>query len=392
MNLIRGMTTASLANGAFHKRCMEGTRLNVLSEAREWAADNTAPQIFWLNGVAGSGKSTVAKHLVEGWKSEDRLAGCFFFSRDSEETRTPKLFFTTIAQQGLSRLGSAARTTVALGISKLINPVSATLEDQCSSIFEAPLQAIQLNTVLVIDALDECDLKACRQLLEVLLPRLSNLPQLKVFLTSRPEFHIHEALREHNLQLLSLRIDGLENQQDVEFYMRHSLQTFPISEEQVGKLVERASGLFIFAATVCQLLQHLRGNRDDFIDRILTESLRQMDSLYRNALEQAFHSSREEDVEPCMNVLKLMVVAVKPLSPRTIDRLFRTSNSMDIVSDLRSVLECSTLDEPARFLHPTFREFLLDPQISGRFYVDIKSAHFLLGKCCLLVMNEGFNG
>jgi hypothetical protein len=102
--------TASMASGDIHRRCMEGTRESILEKIEQWRIEPLAPQVLWLADVAGSGKSTVAKHLAEKWKAQGCLAGRFFFSRDAEETRTPKLFFTTISQQGLAHLGPDVRT------------------------------------------------------------------------------------------------------------------------------------------------------------------------------------------------------------------------------------------------------------------------------------------
>ncbi|PVF98473.1 hypothetical protein CPB86DRAFT_873331 [Serendipita vermifera] len=389
INLIKGVNTASLANGGIHRSCMKGTRLTVLEEARKWMVEDDVPQLFWLNGVAGSGKSTVAKQLSEEWKPQGRLAGRFFFSRDAEETRSPKLFFTTIAQQGLSHLGSAPRTAVAFGIRKLLDPVSATLEEQCSEIFEAPLQVVRLNAVLVLDALDECELRTCQQLLRVLLPRLLNLPRLKIFLTSRPELHIREQLQRSTHHFLAFRIDAPENIQDVELYMRRTVDGLSLPEEQTRQLIARADGLFIWATTVCELLQNIRGSRDAFICRVLNEGIRQMDSIYQIALEQAIRNNEvEESMEAYMNVLKVVVVAYEPLSPDAINQLLDISNGMEIVGDLRSVFECHGVDEPVRFLHPTFREFLLDSDISGQFYVDISSAHHLMATSCFFLMNK----
>ncbi|PVF98472.1 hypothetical protein CPB86DRAFT_784708 [Serendipita vermifera] len=389
INLIKGVNTASLANGGIHRICMKGTRLAILEEARKWMVDNDVPQLLWLNGVAGSGKSTVAKQLSEEWKVKSCLAGRFFFSRDAKETRSPKFFFSTIAQQGLSHLGPAAQTAVALGIRKLRDPVSATLEEQCSEIFEGPLQAIDSNAVLVLDALDECELRTCQQLLRILLPRLSNLPRLKVFLTSRPELHIHEQLQKSTHHFLSFRLDAPENRQDVELYMRHSMHELSLPEGQMEQLIERAGGLFIWAKTVCELLRNIRGDRNSFIRRVLAERIEHMDPIYQIALEQAIRNNDvKESMEAYMNVLKVIVAAYEPLSPDTINQLLGISTGMEIVGDLRIVLECHGADEPVRFLHPTFREFLLKSGVCGQFYVDISLSHHLIAVSCVSIMNR----
>jgi hypothetical protein len=368
---------------------MEGTRLNVLQYAREWSQDPNKPQIFCLSDVAGSGKSTIAKHLTEEWRIDNRLAGSFFFSRGTEQTRTSKYFFSTIAQHGISNLSPAIQSAVADGIRKLRNPVSSTLVEQHTNMFMKPLGMLQvgLPTVLVVDALDECEPESCRHLLQILLENLRFTQNLKLFLTSRPETRIMEQLRTYKPDEASLRADQVSNLRDVEIYMREKLQKASLQEEQVAQLIERADGLFIWARTVCEMLRKLRGNKNPFIDRVLSKGVRQMDSIYRIALEQAIGESQaEESVEAYMNVLKLLVAAHEPLSPNTIDRFLNTSDSLQIIRDLGSVLDCGDGDTTVRFLHPTFRDFLLDSPNANQYHIHMDDAHHLLGSSCLSVM------
>ncbi|PVF94547.1 hypothetical protein CPB86DRAFT_636821, partial [Serendipita vermifera] len=277
IHLIKELPSAHLANGGIHQLCMEGTRLAVLEEARRWGNDNESPQILWLNDVAGSGKSTVAKQIAHEWKLSGILAGRFFFSRDAEETRTTKLFFSTIAQQGISHLGAAVQTILANGICKLRNPVSATIEEQCLEIFTAPLRVMASTVILVLDGLDECEPGACQQLLQILLPCLPSLRHLKLFLTSRPEQHIKDQLQDYCLQILSLRSDSNTNIRDVGLFMSVKLTKSRLPQEQVAQLIKNADGLFIWASTVCNLLHNFR------------------DSIYRVALDQAIGKDTEKE-------------------------------------------------------------------------------------------------
>jgi adenylylsulfate kinase-like enzyme len=45
--------------------CMEGTRRQLLDDIVSWAEAPTAPVVFWLNGMAGTGKSTIARSICE---------------------------------------------------------------------------------------------------------------------------------------------------------------------------------------------------------------------------------------------------------------------------------------------------------------------------------------
>ncbi|CAG8546927.1 15389_t:CDS:2 [Acaulospora colombiana] len=379
---IRSLKTVS-ANGDIHGICMEGTRLQILQEINEWKHANDAPQILWLCDVAGAGKSTVAKQLVEAWKEESGFAGCFFFSRDVEETQTAKYFFSTIAQQGVSRLSSKTQTAVVKGIHKISDPVSATLEEQCCAIFTEPLEAFEQPTILVLDAFDECEPHTGQKLLGILLQQLTHLPHLKLFVASRPEPHIEGLLlKDHSPQRMSLREDRASNCHDVECYMRQQLHDQGLEGEQIDALITRADGLFIWASTVCSLFQE-PCDPTELLHVILSQSIPKMDTIYHIVLSRALGKDPVETCEAAyFNVLKLIVVAYIPISPNTVDDLLEARYSMKVVSRLGSVLECRGPDQPIRFLHSTFREFLLTEEI------DFARAHYFMSKKCLTVMKK----
>jgi adenylylsulfate kinase-like enzyme len=44
---------------------MKGTREQILSDITTWAKAPDAPVVFWLDGLAGTGKSTIAPYLSQ---------------------------------------------------------------------------------------------------------------------------------------------------------------------------------------------------------------------------------------------------------------------------------------------------------------------------------------
>ncbi|PVG03920.1 hypothetical protein CPB86DRAFT_849000 [Serendipita vermifera] len=387
--LLKGLTTAHLANGDIHESCMQGTRVSILEEARTWARDETADQVFWLADVAGAGKSTVANHLAKEWKSQRKLAGRFFFSRDAEETRTPKYFFSTLAQQGLSHLGPQVQSAVTNGIRELRDPVSAPLEEQYRQLLINPLKTITFSVVLVLDALDECEPSALGRLLRIILKELPKIPYLKLFITSRPENHITESLEGHQVHRVSLRHNVESNRNDVWTFIREKLRSISLPDDKIDKLVARSEGLFIWATTVCRLLLKFRGDRDQFLADVLVQGPHQMNSIYKVALQQALPSSDEiENVKIYQRVLSTIVVAFEPLSPNAINKLLRINNTLEVVKDLQSVLDCPDADALVRFLHPTFRDFLLQSIDNHPCHVEEESSHINMVQACLEIMAD----
>jgi hypothetical protein len=55
--------------------------------------------IYWLSGLAGIGKSTIAKTVADRAEGRGMLGASFFFSRGDEPLRNPQLVFPTLAFQ-----------------------------------------------------------------------------------------------------------------------------------------------------------------------------------------------------------------------------------------------------------------------------------------------------
>lgn len=95
--------------------CLNGTREGILQSIFNWINDNdpNGPRIFWINGLAGMGKSTIAHTIAEHVASRGaKLRASFFFSRDVQDRRNPLLLFSTIAYQ-LAKFDFAFRSRLA---------------------------------------------------------------------------------------------------------------------------------------------------------------------------------------------------------------------------------------------------------------------------------------
>jgi pantothenate kinase-related protein Tda10 len=48
-------------------RCLPNTRTALLHNIAKWAQDKDGKPIFWLSGIAGTGKSTIARTIAESF-------------------------------------------------------------------------------------------------------------------------------------------------------------------------------------------------------------------------------------------------------------------------------------------------------------------------------------
>ena len=155
---------------------------------------NSSP-VYWLNGLAGTGKSTIAKTIAERLFAAGRLGASFFCSRDFEDRRNLQLIFPTLATQ-LARKYSEFRSILIPLIQSDPNIAYESLCDQMRKLIVEPFNESNISTVIVIDALDECeDEESASAILSVLGRLVSDIPKVKFFLTGRPEPRISVGFR-----------------------------------------------------------------------------------------------------------------------------------------------------------------------------------------------------
>ncbi|KAF8293555.1 hypothetical protein DL93DRAFT_2068729, partial [Clavulina sp. PMI_390] len=148
------------------KACHKSTRLELLDELTAFAShiDPSSPtRVLILTGVAGCGKTAIAQSIAQQFDHLDwghpRLGACFNFSVQSEDRRTIRLLFSTIAST-LSTLDPKLAASIADALE--LQPTlasSASFTDQFCKLVEGPLCEFASSTpypiAIVLDALDE---------------------------------------------------------------------------------------------------------------------------------------------------------------------------------------------------------------------------------------------
>ncbi|KIM22695.1 hypothetical protein M408DRAFT_78730, partial [Serendipita vermifera MAFF 305830] len=174
--------------GVQHVPCLSGTREKTLAAISEWANEKTDPKpIFLLLDVAGSGKSTVAKHMANQWTREGRLLARFFFSRDTKTTMSTDDFCSTVANALISRDPELKPPVKAF--EELPDFGLFSFEEKFNGLVISPLEKLNRDAILIIDALDECDNEngSCDELLNALHGQQASTPRLRILATGRPE-------------------------------------------------------------------------------------------------------------------------------------------------------------------------------------------------------------
>lgn len=121
--------------------CLSGTRTALLNDITTWAKSPQGKRIFWLNGMAGTGKSTISRTVAGIFQRENLLGASFFFKWGEADRGNARKFIPTIAKQLIHRypgLTDSLRKTVHA------NPgiMSKSLNRQFNRLLYGPLRAL----------------------------------------------------------------------------------------------------------------------------------------------------------------------------------------------------------------------------------------------------------
>jgi hypothetical protein len=394
--------------------CLQNTRVDVLNQIRAWADGDDEKCIFWLNGMAGTGKSTIARTIASEYYNQKRLGANFFFSRDTEDRSHSRMFFTTVAVQ-LARISSVLKEYICKAIAEHNDIDNQSLQDQWKHLILQPLSKLVANScpsplVLVVDALDECNSdKDVREILQLLVKAESLKPiKLRVFVTSRPETPIRLGFRNmprilhQDLVLNDVPQEIIDH--DIAIYFRQELEDIELSAQSIGCLIEKACGLFIWAATVCRYIKDSKRVASKRLSVILQGGKtgknpeKELDQIYTKILLDSISGDyddeeKEELFDLFRRIVGTIVVLFNPLTTKALSKLLNISRQdiKQTLDDLHSVLEVpESQAHSIRLLHPSFCDFLLakercqDPQL----WVDEKEAHRVLADSCLRLMTN----
>jgi len=405
-----------------HRGCLRGTRETILNEIELWTKDFHKSPVFWLNGLAGTGKSTIAQTVSE-WAFADGLLGASFFcSRDFTDRSDLRLIFPTLAVQLAHKYLSFRSVLVPLLQS---NPdvTYEPLFNQMEKLIVEPLGSAGISTVIVIDALDECkDDEPSSAILSVLGRFVKRIPGIKFFITGRPEPRIKTGFR---LPLLANSTDvfvlhdvhpTLINY-DIRLFLKHELSELAQRrqldrwprEEHIDLLCRRAAGLFIYAVATVKFLDNriqLPKRRLEMIvelpectvheGKTRFNSYMTLDSLYTLILETAFGEGDPEIYSRVRSTIGTVVLLTHPLRPSGIAELICLDPD-EVTLFLTSAHSVLVIDEdfsqPVKPFHRSFPDFIIDPLrcTDVRFHIPPGGMHFELTMGCLRVMNGGLD-
>lgn len=380
---------------------------------------------MWINGLAGTGKSTLAQTIAR-WCDKSQCLGSSFFCARSGDRNNVRLIFPTIAQQ-LASSNESFLDGVKDTVRKNSDIHFSHPSHQLEKLIVEPLRALRSSGVslpswvIVIDALDECeDVEAVSVILSSLSQFLDDLHPLRFIVTSRPLEHIVKGFRyaglrdrTHSLLLGELPQDMI--QRDITTYLRASLaavrdnyylaDVWPGSEK-TQRLVDLASGLFIFAATAVKYIDDRSvDDPETQLEAIIhattavlpdgaASPFAFLDALYLQVLRSSIPKNMSRERLATLKVVVGAIILMRDrLSPMALDALLyvKPGTTRRVLTHLGAIISSPATERGTiTIIHPSFPEFLVDPSrcVQSEFVVRPQLHHTMLAKYCLQTLNQ----
>ncbi|KAJ6503859.1 hypothetical protein C8R45DRAFT_1185879 [Mycena sanguinolenta] len=368
--------------------CLDGTRERIFKKIDSFLAERSSPNILWIKGFPGSGKSCIARSLVDKLTNAGSFGASFFFERDNGGFTAP----STMARSLSSDLCTHPVFLDALIADSQVGTMNFSttrIEDQFHRLVEKPLQSVanhhhdRDSLVVVLDALDECGglpRSRSKDLQDALaaVKRWSELaPSLRFIITSRDETPISEVLCPISTPL-DLKLSSHQATRDIEKFLTlelrrigadHFLPDWPTLDE-IRTVAIKAKGLFVWATTVVQFVD--RPRPQDKLRQILEGCLPDHKFLgefnaFVGAIVTADHSLAT--ASPLFDIIGV-----------------EASTANYIHKQLRSVMV--TDQKILRFNHQSFVDFLLSQTCPEVFRITLKPSRLNISIAILTFLHD----
>jgi hypothetical protein len=389
--------------------CFLGTRQGIINKVIDWFCqpmEDHSSQVLWLTGFAGSGKSAIARSIVDIFGAQNRCAW-FFFEETKMNEGGPDRLFATISRQ-LAGLNESwrARLVKILESSMAIRE-SRAIQTQFDELMLGPASQLDhLGPILiVIDALDESGSRGKREQLLATLRRIPNLPpHFRFLITSRPEVDIANAF-EHLSCVQRIQLDHeISTEDDMLYYVKSQLQETwgsdrGLVERYTQEIVSRSDRLFLWAAWACR---HVKGDGmighdpEERIQGILGTAVTYFDTLYTTTLERHYGFQKgDQTYHRFQSIMGPILLLREPLSMNDLLELWYPDEDKEqaqkILSPLGSLLANvlpQDYQKPIRPMHFSFLDFLRDPNRSQKYYVHTEGQEEKLTSALFRVMKQ----
>ncbi|TFK66196.1 WD40 repeat-like protein [Pluteus cervinus] len=378
--------------------CAQDTCSDIFIELDRWAMTQSE-KLFWLHGVAGMGKSTIAATYSNRLKAQKMLGGYHICSRDTTvHQSSTQLVLNLCYQLSLAHKPFGRLVAKTIKADSLFSPNGMPVTELFELLILQSVKTLKDKhpgsgkIILIIDALDECgDARERQSVIQKSEELVGCCEWIKVLLTSRPAVNVQKTLSKEKLAIWSL--DPRNNNQNIQKFLKVQFQSNPEFKSDLDQLLraipiltKQSGGLFIWAKAACEYLDSGIAISEGLEKLLHNEAHHNLYFVYNTALSQAFAT----DTEICQTVLSTIILAGEQLSEKAlVGLLSEQTESMiqKILLKLKTLLYLGT-DKQLYIIHPSLREYLTDPQVCPAEFYIAKDQHYMLFEKTIQVMHK----
>ena len=399
--------------------CLDSTRKGLLSDITTWldSDDVAEPNVLWLCGAPGTGKTAVAWSLVAELERQQRSAGEFFFRPDQN---WPSQLWCTLAYK-MAKFHPAIKSEVYKAVKR---EESYFPRDDIQLTFDrliaGPLKCLAArlssrSPVVLIDGLEQCiqGYSNWQALLDTL-PQWLNLPRhYKLIITGRPQHDIAKVFEGKDIKRMELLMGedaDYYTHEDVRTYLNYrfaemrkqdkSIQDNWPDYDAISKLVTHTSGFFKWAALAVDAIQ-AEGDRERHLTTIIesgtTTTFDSFDEYLEGILRMVFNNYSSDAFRATMGTIAL---SKQPLTMEDLEHFlqyrFQSPSEVsleDLCSRLLPIISIEGEHNAIKIRHKAYKDYLIDSKRCTRygdtFFIDRSKAHRKMTISCLRIMQQG---
>ncbi|TFK63886.1 WD40 repeat-like protein, partial [Pluteus cervinus] len=373
--------------------CLSGTRKEVLQMIYTWKK-NTSPQVFWLTGIAGTGKSTVAESVFRMLSEHHLLGGYFTCKRDYAALHNPLNVLPTICYHlGISNPQYGQLIARRFDENASFGMGLGHLQTQFEELFVWPIKHLVAHELfksqcIVIDALNECGSEDDQLILLHLLFKLVQMcPLVKIFITSQNMLNVSQSF--DAVSILRYELTPSNSWDDILLYFQTHLPSLLATPSKdnilnISSLMADCSkGLFIWAETAYMFLKASPDFQTAIKQLIHTENKgspyanMHLHQLYDLVLAQVIPDAELQSYEYIMGFI---ILSKEPLPIATLSSLLYSTLSGNVVLNTVKALQpllCTDSSGHLQIIHPSLAEYLLAAE-STKYHINVDMIHSAL--------------
>ena len=358
---------------------------------------------MYIKGKAGCGKSVLAAHLVEFFKSRGMSTYFYYFNAIEGDQTSEIHFVRTLLFQYMEEHDHAEALTDQLYPLFLKSPKSvASKTSELWTALKQTTSEIEQPVYWIIDGIDECEERAHR-LIPVLMNIAEKTPHLRVIFLGQPDNHVDEVLLD---KVVSVYITPQMVELDIRTFVLAEIQNSSIlglptlRDNIVSTLLDGSESMFLWVKLMLDDLKQSITKSD--AERRLQTLPRGLSNAYARRLDRLAQSDSGE-LKLSQTIFSFLSVACRPLdleefryayamslsSSLDQDNLIFESQMKRIITRTAGLVEVG-YDDKLRLVHSSLRDYLQRPESYWAtqpkcrvFRVGKRKAHCVLGTSCL---------